>query len=91
MSTNTSHSAPIIVDHNLDIDTPTTNERLVGLATETISDLLSLAHHDYNGEPDGYRAQSNLYADAAAHAHDLAYALDRLSTEAHEAGVNTTE
>lgn len=91
MSTNTSHTAPIIVDHSLDIDTPTTNSRLVGLATETITDLLTLAHHDHNGQPAGYHAQANLYADAAAHAHDLYAALDRLSTEAHQAGMNTTE
>ncbi|MGV0870208.1 hypothetical protein [Corynebacterium kalidii] len=91
MSTNTNHSAPIIVDHGLDIDTPTTNARLVGLATQTITDVLNVAHLDYNGEPDGYQAQSNMYADAAAHAHNLYVALDRLSTEAHEAGINTTE
>ncbi|MEY8567461.1 hypothetical protein AALF15_12950 [Corynebacteriaceae bacterium 7-707] len=91
MTTSTSHSAPIIVDHSLDIDTPTTNARLVGLATETIADLLNLAHLDYNGEPDGHHAQAGLYADAAAHAHDLYVALDRLSTQAHEAGMPTAE
>lgn len=91
MTTNTSHSAPIIVDHGLNIDTPTTNERLVSLATETIADLLTLAHHEHTGQPDGHKAQANLYADAAAHAHDLAYALDRLSTQVHEANMNTTE
>ncbi|HJC85817.1 MAG TPA: hypothetical protein H9751_09795 [Candidatus Corynebacterium faecigallinarum] len=90
MSTNTSHTAPIIVDHSLDIDTPTTNARLVNLANQTITDLLNVAHLDYNGEPDGYQAQSNMYADAAAHAHDLYIALDRLSTEAHEASMDTT-
>lgn len=90
MSTNTSHTAPIIVDHSLDIDTPTTNARLVNLANQTITDLLNVAHLDYNGEPDGYQAQSNMYADAAAHAHDLYIALDRLSTEAQEASMDTT-
>ena len=85
----TDHRAPIIVDHEMDIDTPDTNARLTDLAATTITDLLTLAQHEYNGESDGYRTQADLYADAAAHAHDLARVLDRLTQDAHEAGQNT--
>ncbi|MGP5930970.1 hypothetical protein [Corynebacterium glyciniphilum] len=75
----------------MSIDTPGENSQLSLRTTDAIHDLLALAHHERTGQPDSYRVQADMYAGAAAHGHDLAYALDILTSQAHEAGANAAE
>ncbi|OLT51185.1 hypothetical protein BJF89_08730 [Corynebacterium sp. CNJ-954] len=91
MSNYTETYGPIILDDYMNIDTPDENSRLALRTTDAINDLLTLAYHERTGQPAGYCTQADMYADAAQHAHDLAYALDILTSQAHEAGMKSAE